>query len=116
MPVTGPSPMVMKMFTTTWNMIIVPIPITTRASKSVRACGATCRSRAISSAETQHHKDASDEAGLLPQGAEDEIRVLLRNEAQFGQLPLHQSRAEQTAGSDPHRALKQVISPTEWIL
>ena len=43
--------MVMKMLTTTWNISIVPIPITTSDSKSVRALRAIWSNRAIKAAK-----------------------------------------------------------------
>ena len=47
MPVIGPRPMVMLMFTTTWNITIAPMPTTTSDSTSLRALPAICSSRQI---------------------------------------------------------------------
>ena len=42
--------------------------------------------------------------------------VLFRDEAQFCQLPLQQSGAEQLAGTDTDAALQQVVPAAEGIL
>ena len=55
-------------------------------------------------------------SGFFAESTEDEVRVLFRDEAQFGELTLKQAGAEQAAGPDSHRALKQVITASEGIL
>ena len=66
-------------------------------------------------AEANDHQQASEEARFFTQGAEDEVCVLFGDEAQFGELSLEETCAEQSAGADANGALEKVIPPTQRI-
>ena len=78
MPVIGMMPIVIPMFSKTWNTNIARTPMQhERAEEVVGAGGAARQMRQTISANSAEQRGATDEAELLPHHGEDEVGVLL---------------------------------------
>ena len=109
-PVTGMMPRVIPMFSKAWKANQATTPVAT--SRPNRSDGAERRS----AGPPEHHPEqqeisrGADEAELLPRDREDEVGLLLGDEAALGLRAVEQALAGQPAGADRDARLLGVVA------
>ena len=94
-PVTGMIPIAMPTLMNNWNAKTLTTPAATSMPNVSRDNAAIRNARHSSKANSAEQQDAADEAGLLADDGEDEVRLVLGHERERRLRALEQALAEQ---------------------